>query len=127
MRLAANENIPGAAVAALRAAGHDVSWVVEDAPASPDARVLARAVTEKRILLTFDKDFGHLAFHAGLPADCGIVLLRIRRRSEVEVVQQILSLFSGEDRWTGTFTVGEADGRLRQRSLPKPHGDDEPR
>ncbi len=51
----------------LRHDGHDVAWVRTDAPGSTDQQVLARAVAEDRILLTFDKDFGDLAFRAGLP------------------------------------------------------------
>lgn len=38
--------------------------------------MLARAVLGRRVLLTFDKDFGELAWRRGLPADCGIVLFR---------------------------------------------------
>ena len=74
MNFLANENFPLDAVEALRLAGHDVAWVRADAPGSTDQQVLARAMAEQRVLLTFDKDFGHLAFHAGLPATSGIVL-----------------------------------------------------
>jgi len=52
MRLLANENIPGDAVAALRAVGHDVAWVRSDTPGSTDLDVLARAMRENRVLLT---------------------------------------------------------------------------
>lgn len=52
MRFLANENIPAAVVTALRAAGHDVAWVREDAPGAPDDAVLARAVADERVLLT---------------------------------------------------------------------------
>ena len=34
-RLLADENVPGAVVAALRQQGHDVAWIHEDAPGSP--------------------------------------------------------------------------------------------
>lgn len=77
MRFLANENFPGDAVTALRGGGHDVAWVRTEAPGEPDQEVLARAQREKRILLTFDKDFGELAWHASLPAECGIVLFRL--------------------------------------------------
>lgn len=33
--------------------------------------VLERAQLEKRLLLTFDKDFGELAFRFGLPVESG--------------------------------------------------------
>jgi len=58
MRFLANENFPGPAVTALRAAGHDVVWIRTAAPGSTDRDVLAQAAREERILLTFDKDFG---------------------------------------------------------------------
>jgi excisionase family DNA binding protein len=61
MRPLANENIPGVAVSALAADGHDVVWVRTVAPGAPDVEVLAWAARESRILLTFDKDFGELA------------------------------------------------------------------
>ncbi|MFL5031428.1 MAG: DUF5615 family PIN-like protein [Xanthobacteraceae bacterium] len=44
MRFLANENFPGAAVRALRAAGHDVSWIRTAAPGMPDQDVLAWAM-----------------------------------------------------------------------------------
>jgi len=75
MRFLANENFPGAAVAALDAAGHDVVWVRIAAPGTTDSDVLAWAAREGRILLTFDKDFGELARGSALSPRCGVVLL----------------------------------------------------
>ena len=60
MRLCANENIPEACVVRLRQAGHDVLWIRETTPGSPDNVVLALAASEDRLLITFDKDFGEL-------------------------------------------------------------------
>jgi len=77
MRFLANENFPGEAVAALSSSGHDVVWVRTAAPGTNDRDVLAWAEREVRILLTFDKDFGELAWRYGLPASCGIVLFRL--------------------------------------------------
>src|SRR5712691_921548 len=77
MRFLANENFPGDAVAALVAAGHDVVWIRIAAPGSKDDDILAWAVRERRVLLTFDKDFGELAWRVGLPASSGIVLFRL--------------------------------------------------
>ena len=61
-RFLADENFLGDAVTALREAGHDIAWIRTDAPGSTDRQVLTRAVAERRILLTFDKDFGDLAY-----------------------------------------------------------------
>jgi len=77
MRFLANENLPAAAVTALRSAGHDVVWVRIVPPGTGDLDVLARAAREERILLTFDKDFGELAKPSPLLSTCGVVLLRV--------------------------------------------------
>lgn len=62
MRILANENVPELIVERLRDARHDVSWVRADSPGATDQDVLQRAITEDRVILTFDKDFGELAF-----------------------------------------------------------------
>ena len=54
MRLLADENFPGDAVTALRAAGHDVLRIRTDAPGITDQDVLARSLKDGRVLLTFD-------------------------------------------------------------------------
>ena len=48
-------------VASLRLLGHDVLYVSEAAAGLNDVDVIALATSEKRILLTEDKDFGDLA------------------------------------------------------------------
>ena len=62
MRFLADENIPGDAVADIEAAGHDIVWVRTVAPGSKDEDILALAVREERTILTFEKDFGELAW-----------------------------------------------------------------
>lgn len=59
----------------LRNGGHDVIYVMEFKPSSSDKEVLDKAYSEKRILITEDKDFGELVFRLKKPA-CGIILLR---------------------------------------------------
>jgi hypothetical protein len=58
MRLCANENISEDCVVRLRQSGHDVLWIRESAPGSPDEDVLICAQKESRLLIKFDKDFG---------------------------------------------------------------------
>jgi predicted nuclease of predicted toxin-antitoxin system len=79
MRFLADENFPGDAVTALRTSGQDVLWIRTDAPGITDQDVLARSLKDARVLLTFDKDFGDLAWRSGLPASCGIVYSVCRR------------------------------------------------
>jgi predicted nuclease of predicted toxin-antitoxin system len=47
--------------------GEDVLWIRAEAPGISDEQVLAPAQAEDRLLITFDKDFGELAFRARLP------------------------------------------------------------
>jgi len=65
MLFLADEDFPGIAVRWLRQAGHDVLWARTDMPGKADAALLAAAQTESCVILTCDKDFGGLAFHAG--------------------------------------------------------------
>ena len=116
MRFLANENFPGAAVAALAAAGHDIVWVRTAAPGSSDAAVLAWAIREKRILITFDKDFGELARASGSAADFGIVLVRMPMPTPDEVGQQLAHRLTSRNDWVGHFSVIER-ARIRMRPL----------
>jgi predicted nuclease of predicted toxin-antitoxin system len=116
-RLLADQNVPGAVVAALRQQGHDVAWVLEDAPGSPDPEVLERAQHDGRVLVTFDKDFGELAFHRGLAASVGIVLFRITLTSPEHAVRVAVAAFASRAEWAGQFAVVE-DDRIRLRALP---------
>jgi predicted nuclease of predicted toxin-antitoxin system len=75
LRFLADENVPAAVVEALRARGDDVEWIRTNAPGSSDPLVLAAAQAEDQVLLTFDKDFGDLAFRLRLPATSGIILV----------------------------------------------------
>jgi predicted nuclease of predicted toxin-antitoxin system len=102
----------------LRNQGHDVKWIREDSPGSSDSRVLELAQKEGRILITFDKDFGELAFRFGLPSSCGIVLFRISMPSAKHIAQVATTIFSLPRDWKGYFSVIEND-RIRMTELPK--------
>src|SRR5437588_10436909 len=117
MRLLANENFPAEAVEVLCSLGHDVAWVRTDAPGSSDRQVLDRAIAEDRLLITFDKDFGELAFRAGLPASCGVVLFRMRLQSPGQVAQRAAVALESRTDWPGHFAV-VLDDRIRMTLLP---------
>ncbi|MBN1902158.1 DUF5615 family PIN-like protein [Candidatus Sumerlaeota bacterium] len=116
MRIIANENVPGDVVKALRDAGHDVIWIRTDAPGSRDGEVLESAQRENRLVITFDKDFGELAFRHGLPSQCGVILFRIPPISPENVVKLILQALKKREDWSGIFAVIEPD-RIRIRPL----------
>jgi predicted nuclease of predicted toxin-antitoxin system len=117
MRILANENFPGDAVAKLRQRGHDVAWVRTDAPGMSDQEVLKRAKVEDRVLITFDKDFGELAFRARLPASSGIVLFRVSAPSSAHVARVAVAALESRMDWAGHFSVVE-DTRIRMTELP---------
>ncbi|MFM7576279.1 MAG: DUF5615 family PIN-like protein [Microcystaceae cyanobacterium] len=116
MRFLANENFPLDAVEALRQNGHDVVWIRVESPGISDPEVLSRAQAENRILLTFDKDFGELAFRSRLPASVGIILFRIKAPSGSVVAEKVVKVISLRDDWHGHFTVVEED-KIRMRDL----------
>ena len=119
MRLCANENVPEDCVTRLRQRGHDVLRIREAAPGSPDSDVLARALAEKRLLITFDKDFGELVFRDSAKASHGIVLFRIAQPSSVVVAEKVAAILGSRDDWSGHFSVAD-DSTIRMRSLPAP-------
>jgi predicted nuclease of predicted toxin-antitoxin system len=117
MRFLANENFPGDAVQELKKAGHDVIWVRTVAPGSKDEDILAWAGRESRVLLTFDKDFGELAWRTGLPVTSGIILFRLPMPPAANVGTSLAGRVGERDDWIGHFAVIEP-GRVRMRPLP---------
>ncbi len=118
MRILANENIPRDTVEALRQRGHDVTWVHTNARGSTDREVRQRAVSNWRVLVTFDKDFGELAVRQGLPAATGIVLLRLQAPDPSSLTRLIVAALESRDDWAGHFSVVERD-RVRMIALPQ--------
>lgn len=117
MRILADENCPGDLVVALRERGHDVVWIRSDAPGSKDQAILARAQTEKRVILTFDKDFGELAFRVHLPATSGIILCRLSNLPPTPMINLVITALESRPDWTGLFTIIH-EQRLRIVPLP---------
>jgi hypothetical protein len=116
MRFLANEKFPGTAVAAIRAAGHDIEWVRSAAPGMSDPDVQAWAARDDSVLLTFDKDFGALAVASALSSHCGVVLFRMPMPRPAGVAQQLANLITSRGDWAGHFSVIEP-GRIRMRAL----------
>ena len=117
LRIVADENVPGEAVEAARREGHDVVWIRTDAPGSTDERILARAQAEGRLLITFDKDFGELAFRRGASAAQGVLLFRIESKGAAETASLVLAALRSRSDWAGHFSVIE-EGRIRMTALP---------
>jgi len=65
MQFVVDESAGVAGVEYLRGAGHDVLAIAEIMPQADERDILTLA-SEKRILVTNDKDFGELVFRSGL-------------------------------------------------------------
>lgn len=82
--------------------------------ALPDPEIIVLAQQENRIILTADKDFGALVFHAGHQSP-GIILIRIKNREPRNV--RILSIFAEKGQeLRGKFCV-ITDHAVRTRTL----------
>jgi predicted nuclease of predicted toxin-antitoxin system len=117
MRIIANENVMATVISELRSRGHDVVWVKETMPKAEDESILAAAQTQQRLVLTHDKDFGELAFRFGLPAACGVLLIRLSGTGRQADIELVLNVIDSRDDWAGHFSVATR-GRLRMRPLP---------
>lgn len=118
MRFLANENVPAASVRRLRAAGHDVRAASETDPGAQDPVILSLAAGERRILLTFDRDYGELIYRRGLPAPLGVIHLRFAPAYPEQAADVVLGLGNVAGlTLEGHYTVIDPE-RIRQRPLP---------
>ncbi|MFN3349704.1 DUF5615 family PIN-like protein [Pseudorhodoplanes sp.] len=85
-------------------------------PGASDRDILDWAARERRILLTFDRDFGQLASRAALPVAAGIVLFRIAIPPAAEAGAALAARIAERDDWAGHFSVIEPT-RVRVRPL----------
>lgn len=118
LKLLADESCDFAIVRSLRTANCDLKAVAEDMPGVSDVVVLQRAINDKRLLLTEDKDFGEWVFAHGsiIP---GVIFFRYPshfRKSMAGMAGELISK-KGTD-LLGKFTVVEP-GRFRIRGMLK--------
>lgn len=98
----------------FRQNGHDTTAVRDRDPRMDDLVILAWSVSEQRLVVTMDKDFGELVYHSG-EAHAGVLLLRLESATsseKVRVVEEIVKTYG--DQLVGTFAVYQ-NGRLRIR------------
>ena len=117
-RFLADENFPASSIHLLRAVGHDVSAIIEDKPGAEDTEVLAQAVQQQRVILTFDRDYGELIYGKRLPTPPGVVYFRLDNAPPDEPARMLSLLLTLDAiRLEGNFTTLE-ERQIRQRSLP---------
>ncbi len=112
MQFLADESCDFAIVRALRASGHDVTTAADLVGGADDTVIAGLAVSEARMLLTEDKDFGQLAYATG-HVQPGVILIRFSagaRRTVGAAGAQAVSRFGV--RLVDSFVVVEP-GRVR--------------
>lgn len=119
MRLLLNENVPLASIRILQSQGYDAGAVAEIAPGASDPWVLQLAHRERRILVTFDRDYGELIFRRALPQPSGLIYLRFAPASPEEPAHFLQQLLQRKDLdCIGKFTVADRK-QIRQRPLTR--------
>jgi len=94
--------------------GYDIKAVRDINPKMDDDKILSIAVSENRMVVTMDKDFGELVYNSGLPHS-GVLLLRLedaKADEKVKTIEKILTEYS--DRLLNNFCIFQ-HGRLRIR------------
>ncbi len=117
MNFLADESCAGPVIRALRESGHDVVAISEVAVGAEDEKILERALHDKRVLITEDRDFGELVYARGR-SSAGVILVRFpgraRRAKPATVLEAVAKLGS---RLHNAFTVIEP-GRVRISGRP---------
>jgi predicted nuclease of predicted toxin-antitoxin system len=93
IRFLADENFPLPSVHRLRSKGYAVASIAEDSPGITDLEVLARADRERRVVLTFDRDFGELLYRHNLQYKqlVGVIYLRFHPTTPTEAAEIVLA------------------------------------
>lgn len=117
MKILADENMRRDLVVALRSLGHDVVWVAEAAPETPDPQVFEMAVKADRLLLTFDKDFNEIIYRQRRRGLRGLIQVRIDIPDNAAFMRAVMASWNLVPDWDGVTTV-LLPGRFRQRPLP---------
>ena len=96
----------------LKDIGYDVKAVRDSDPKAEDDTILKTAVSESRMVVTMDKDFGELVFKSGR-AHSGVLILRLENANGNEKVEAVKTILSAHgDKLYRKFCVFQA-GRLR--------------
>ena len=105
-------------VAWLREEGHDVWHLAElRLERLPDLEIFGRAAEEKRIILTFDLDFGEILALSG--GTTSVILFRLRSRRTPHVIRRLSRVLAASSaQLAGGAIVVVEDLRHRVRPLP---------
>ncbi|MDU9050012.1 MAG: DUF5615 family PIN-like protein [Candidatus Electrothrix sp. Rat3] len=93
----------------LQEEGYDTKAVRDVDPCMEDEEIIRLAHSEKRMVVTMDKDFGELVYHSSMK-HCGVLLLRLEdaaSHEKLQVIQFIMEHYF--DRIRNCFCVFKND------------------
>jgi len=89
LRILLDESVARKIEDALFEDGHDIAAVRLLCPGAPDAEVMARAVRDQRILVTYDRDFGELIFRQAVRPAPTTLYIRSNGESVATLIARI--------------------------------------
>jgi predicted nuclease of predicted toxin-antitoxin system len=118
MRFLLDMNVPPAISDRLRAEGHDAVHALDAGLGNlPDTKVFEYAAGDRRMVVTFDLDFGEIVGAADRPTS-GVILLRLRkaRQSYLWDRLRVAIAETGDALEAGAIVLVE-DARIRVRRM----------
>lgn len=115
MKFLADENFPVTAFQILLESGYDIKHVAYEMPSVADTDVTGFAIEEKRIILTFDGDYGTLIFKFGYRPP-GVIYFRLQNITADEPARIVMNLVKDAYQLEQMHTVIESD-KIRQRRI----------
>jgi predicted nuclease of predicted toxin-antitoxin system len=128
MRFLVDMNLATEVAVRLRAQGHDAVHLRElGLQELRDEAVLAKAVAERRVVVTFDLDFADIAAAAG-ETRAAVILLRLRSAQTARLVDRLRNVLASTRGWLPRATsvvalerraaLGDWRNRYRRRAAP---------
>jgi predicted nuclease of predicted toxin-antitoxin system len=119
VRFLADVGVSITTVEGLRAADHDAVHLREEGLIRlPDAEIASKAVRERRIVLTFDLDFGDILAAARAQAP-SVIIFRLRNQTPAAVNPRLFRVIADceSELASGAIIIVEDEG-YRVRQLP---------
>jgi predicted nuclease of predicted toxin-antitoxin system len=113
LRFLLDANVGSTIAEALLAAGHDVVRAALAFPDASDAFILATAVSERRVLITGDRDFGRLVFQDGANQPPAIIYIRFEPDEIADIVPRLMPLLDETELKGHLTVVGHENTRRR--------------
>ena len=115
MKLLANENFPYASKEILVKIGFDIIHIGQECAGITDEEVMELAISEEKLILTFDQDYGTLIFKDGHRPPQGVIFFRWDEFSPNEPANFLIELFKNKEiTYDKLFTVIDKNN-IRQR------------